>query len=125
VHGGQAEAHKVINNLGNILDQKEIETLVQAEVLGKRSLGPNFAETQLPLKPKLDFVATSHRRNAWFTAVRDTCRQFFHTFNYAAFGNEGAKVGREGVKKPRCRGGPCGRPGATTRVAPTLRRPMP
>ena len=27
----------------------------------------------------------------------------------------------EGVKKSRCRGGPCGRPGATTRVAPTTR----
>ena len=26
-----------------------------------------------------------------------------------------------GVKKSRCRGGPCGRPGATTRVAPTTR----
>ena len=28
----------------------------------------------------------------------------------------------EGVKKSRCRGGPCGCPGATTRVAPTTRR---
>jgi hypothetical protein len=31
-------------------------------------------------------------------------------------------LGREGVKKSRCRGGPCGRPGATTRVAPTAPR---
>jgi fructose-bisphosphate aldolase class II len=85
VRGGQAVARKVINNLGNIFDEKELKSLVQAEVLGKRALALDFGETQPPLKPKLDFVATSNRRNAWVSAVRETCRQFFEAFNYAAF----------------------------------------
>ena len=85
VRGGQAVARKVIHNLGNIFDEKELTSLAQAEVLGKRVLQPDFGETQPPLKPKLDFVATSHRRDAWFGAVHETCRQFFEAFNYAAF----------------------------------------
>ena len=36
-------------------------------------------------------------------------------------GPPGPRAG-EAVKKSGCRGGPCGRPGATTRVAPTTRR---
>jgi fructose/tagatose bisphosphate aldolase len=85
VRGGQAVARMVINNVGNILDERELKSLVQADVLGKRTLEPDFGETQPPLKPKLDFVATPRRRDAWFSAVRETCRQFYKVLNYRAF----------------------------------------
>jgi fructose/tagatose bisphosphate aldolase len=85
VRGGQAVARTVINNLGNILDAQELKSLVQADVLGKKTLEPDFGETQPPLKPKLNFVATPRRRDAWFRAVRETCCQFYKAFNYRAF----------------------------------------
>jgi len=87
VRGGQAVARAVINNLGNIFDVQELKSMVQADVLGKRTLEPDFGENQRPLKPKLRFVATPRRRDAWFNAVRETCRQFYRAFNYRVYQN--------------------------------------
>jgi len=86
VRGGQAVTRKVLSTLGNILDKDEVNALVQAGVLGKRVLEPGYGETQEPaFKPKLSFVANPPRRDAWFEAVRTTCRHFITTFNYRAY----------------------------------------
>ena len=87
VRGGQAVARTVLNELGNIFDEKELKSLVDAGVLGKKVLEPGYGETQSPVKPKLNFVATPPRRDAWFHAVRDTCRLYYKDFNYYAFKN--------------------------------------
>jgi fructose-bisphosphate aldolase class II len=55
VHGGQALAREVMDNLENIID-----------------------------KPKLNYVCNPRRRAAWFTAVRDRCYDFLKIFNGAS-----------------------------------------
>ncbi len=56
VNGGQAVAREVMDNLENIFDN-----------------------------PKLAIVANPPRRDAWFFAVRDRCRQFLEAFNYKLY----------------------------------------
>ncbi len=85
VRGGQAVARMVLDNVGNIFDEQELTSLVEADVLGRSALEPRCGATRLPLKPKLDFVANPRRRDAWFNAVRETCRRFYDAFNYRGF----------------------------------------
>jgi fructose-bisphosphate aldolase class II len=87
VRGGQAVARNVIASIRNILDEKELTSLVEANVLGKRTLEIGLGQTQPRPKPKLDCVATPCRRGAWFDAVRATCSQFYKALNYRAFQN--------------------------------------
>jgi len=56
VHGGQAVAREVMDNLGNIIDS-----------------------------PKLNYVCNPRRRDAWFEAVRDRCSDFLKVFNYRMY----------------------------------------
>ncbi|MDY6912940.1 MAG: class II fructose-bisphosphate aldolase [Planctomycetota bacterium] len=85
VHGGQAVAHEVLNNLGNIFDQEQLKKLVQNGTLGEGVLSPEFGRTIAPIKPKLANVTNLPHRNAWFGAVRDRCCQFLEIFNYRFF----------------------------------------
>ena len=85
VKGGQALTHHVLDNLGNIFDQKQLTELVQQGILGEAVLGDNYAETQAPIKPKLAHVGNPLRRDAWFAAVRDRCCDFLEIFNYHSF----------------------------------------
>jgi len=85
VHGGQAVAHKVIANLGNMFEKKELREMVAAGILGGRVLEEGFGETRPPVRPKLDSVANPPRRDAWFSAVRDRCREFMEVFGYRRF----------------------------------------
>jgi fructose/tagatose bisphosphate aldolase len=85
VHGGQALAHEVLNNLGNTFDQRTLEELVAQGILGKAVLESNYGNTIAPLKPKLAYVANPLRRDAWFAAVRDRCMDFLSILNYGRF----------------------------------------
>lgn len=85
VRGGQAVARQVLNTVGNIFDEAALRSLVDAGVLGPRTLEPDFGETRPPVKPKLDYVATPLRRDAWFHAVRAACRQFITALNCRAY----------------------------------------
>ena len=85
INGGQAIAHKVLNNLGNIFEAEQLQNLLQKGFLGKNVLSSDFSETTLPIKPKLACVSNPTRRDAWFSAVRDRCYHFLKVFNYAAF----------------------------------------
>ena len=85
VRGGQAVARKVLDTVGNIFDEEQLDSLVRTGVLGPGVLEPGYGETQRPVRPKLDFVATPRRRDAWFQAVRATCRHFLTAFHYRAF----------------------------------------
>ncbi|MCY3017468.1 MAG: class II fructose-bisphosphate aldolase [Planctomycetota bacterium] len=85
VHGGQAVARCVLNNVGNIFDAGQLQGLVREGLLGDRALGPDFAETKPPIKPKLDRVANPPRRDAWFSAVRARCKEYLRALNYERF----------------------------------------
>ncbi len=86
VKGGQAVARKVLNNLGNIFDEGRLHEFVNAGILGQKALEDGFGETQPPIRPKLASVANPPRRDAWFAAVRDRCREFLEIFGYRRFG---------------------------------------
>ncbi|MCC7354386.1 MAG: class II fructose-bisphosphate aldolase [Anaerolineae bacterium] len=86
VHGGQALARQVLDNLGNIFDEEQLRALVDQGVLGPRVLAADHGENRLPLKPKLNVVANPLRRDAWWGAVKERCKDFLRVFNYAAYG---------------------------------------
>ncbi len=85
VHGGQAVARQVLRNLGNIFTEPQIEELVAQRIIGEAAASPTYGENQPPLKPKLAVVANPPRRDAWFEAVRDRCRDFLQAFNYQRY----------------------------------------
>ena len=85
VHGGQAVARNVLNNLGNIFGQQELSELVKKGVLGSKVLDENFGETELPIRPKLARVANPPRRDAWFEAVKQRCHDFLDVFGYRKY----------------------------------------
>ena len=85
VRGGQALARHVLANLGNIFSAADLRDLVAQGVLGEAVLATEYAETQPPIKPKLNRVANATRRDAWFAAVRDRCREFLGIFGYAKY----------------------------------------
>jgi hypothetical protein len=85
VHGGQALARQVLNNVGNIFDQQQLNDLVQQGILGNAVLSENYGETKTSIKPKLECVTNPPRRDAWFEAVRDRCIDFLEVLNYRNF----------------------------------------
>ncbi len=87
VSAGQAVARQVLDNVGNIFTQAQLEDLVGAGVLGTAVLDENYGETRPPISPKLLGAATPSRRDAWFASVKGRCVEFLQTFNYAAFGS--------------------------------------
>ena len=85
VHGGQALARKVLNNLGNIFSEAQLQELVEQSVLGDAVLSLNYGETKPPIRPKLDDVTNPTRRDAWFNGVKDRCKDFYPVFNYQRY----------------------------------------
>ena len=85
VNGGQALAKNVINSVGNIFDEKSLRDMVDKNILGHRVLEPDFGETRLPIKAKLEYVTNPKRRDAWFEAVKNRCMDFMRVFNYERF----------------------------------------
>ena len=89
VSGGQAVAHKVLKNVGNIFTEGQLRNLIQAHVLGETVLAEGYGDTQPPINPKLATVTNPTRRDAWFTAVQQRCVEFLEIFKYAAFQHTG------------------------------------
>jgi len=85
VRGGQALACKLLDNLGNIFTESQLRELVQEGVLGEKTLAPDYGETRMPVGPKLVGVANPRRRDAWFSAVRDRCKEFLDVFHYRRY----------------------------------------
>jgi len=87
VSGGQAVAQNILKNLGNIFDERQLKDLIHQGVLGKKVLSPNYGESKSLIEPKLDFVANPKRRDAWFEAVKNRCKEFLELFNYRRYSN--------------------------------------
>ena len=86
VKGGQALAHHLLDNLGNVFSEDQLKELVEQGVLGAGVLSQDFGQTKRPIKPKLESVANPLRRDAWFAAIRDRCKEFLTVFNYRRYG---------------------------------------
>ncbi len=102
VAGGQALALKVLSHLGNIFSEARLKELVQEGVLGEKTLAPEYSGTfdrlsaavpseskgggtRTPVRLRLDCVANPPRRDAWFRAVRDRCREFLEALGYIRY----------------------------------------
>ncbi len=85
VHGGQALARELLDNVGNIFSEEQLRELVASGALGEAVLSENYGATKLPMKPKLDRVTNPLRRDAWFEAVRNRCSDFLSAFNYERY----------------------------------------
>lgn len=83
--GGQALVNHVLENLGNIFDKCQIEKYVSDGILGEAVLKDNFKNTIPPIKPKLEYYTNPKRRDAWFNAVKDRCKDYMYQFNYENF----------------------------------------
>ncbi|MHB0913166.1 MAG: class II fructose-bisphosphate aldolase [Armatimonadota bacterium] len=79
VHGGQALARNVLENLGNIFTEAKLREMVEEGVLGESVLD------RTPIKPKLDRVTNPPRRDAWFEAVRERCTDFLKVLGYERY----------------------------------------
>lgn len=78
VHGGQAVARRVLNDIGSIFSKAQIEEFVAAGVLGEGVVTDEA-------KPKLVTVANPPRRDAWFGAVKRRCEEFLRIFHYERY----------------------------------------
>lgn len=85
VHGGQAVARTMLDQLGNIFDEDALKKLVAEGVLGEAVLAEGYGKTKSPPKPKLVEVANPTRRDAWFDAVKERCRFFLEALGYRAY----------------------------------------
>ena len=85
VTGGQSAARCTLENLGNIFTESQLRSLVAQNVVGEGTLSTDYGKTRGAIRPKLDCVANPPRRDAWFAAVRDRCREFLSTFNYERY----------------------------------------
>ena len=85
VLGGQAVVRKVLANLGNVFSEDDLKALIDEGVLGEMVGSPDYGETTPPIKPKLACLANPPRRDAWFGAVRDRCREFLGLFRYERY----------------------------------------
>jgi len=88
VHGGQAVARNVLANLANIFTAEQLQELVAQGILCPTVLDENYADTQPPIKPKLDRTTNPpppRRPVQWFNAVQNRRADFLKIFNYERF----------------------------------------
>lgn len=82
VHGGQAVARSVLQNLPGIFDEAQLREMMGAGVLAETAFPAGVLQGA---KPKLAIAANPTRRDAWFTAVKNRCQDFLEAFNYRAY----------------------------------------
>ncbi len=82
VHGGQAVARRVLGSLRDTFTEQQLDELVREGVLAETILTAGGAT---PIKPKLAEVANPPRRDAWFAAVKERCKDFLEAFNYRRY----------------------------------------
>jgi len=83
VKGGQAVATQVLENLKNIFTEEQLRDFIDQGILDSAFLTP--ADSSSPPRPVLNQVATPARRDAWFEAVKERCKEFLRVFNYANY----------------------------------------
>ena len=87
VNGGQAIAREVLGNLKNILYKNQIKEFVEKGILSGDLINNNI-NGKNELGPKLENVVNAGRRDAWFLAVKETCKEYFYLLNYRNFADK-------------------------------------
>ncbi|HNT88022.1 MAG TPA: class II fructose-bisphosphate aldolase [Candidatus Hydrogenedentes bacterium] len=86
--GGQAVAHHVLKDLGNMFTRDELEALRDAGYLGNRYFSESYREQQCggKLGSKLAHVAEVPRRDVWVDCVKEQIKHYMDVFNYRNYG---------------------------------------
>jgi fructose/tagatose bisphosphate aldolase len=82
VHGGQAVAREILNSLRGIFSEPQLKQLIQEGALAQSVLSSPGSTS---IKPKLASVANPPRRDAWFQAVKNRCKDFLEALNYRRY----------------------------------------
>ena len=82
---GKALVNQVLQNVGNVFTKDELKALVDAGILGTAVLSEDFKDTILPIGPKLTHFTNPLRRDAWFNAFKEKCKDYMRVFNYQNF----------------------------------------
>jgi len=85
VRGGQALVDKVLRNLNSVFTEQQLRDYIAQGILGEAVLSVCSGANGHSIGPKLDWVANPRRRDAWFEAVKETCKEFLKVFNYDNF----------------------------------------
>lgn len=87
----RAKGHEVIEGAVDEVSyhgdrESQLRGFVEHGVLARSVLAADYRDTEPPIKPKLAQVANPPRRDAWFAAVRDRCREFLDILGYRKLG---------------------------------------
>ncbi|HEY59218.1 MAG TPA: class II fructose-bisphosphate aldolase [Anaerolineae bacterium] len=85
---GKAVVEYVIDNVGNVFRPEELEELVKAGKLGRTVLNADYADTILPVGPKLTHFTNPLRRDVWFNTFKEKCKDYMYQFNYENFSKQ-------------------------------------
>ena len=85
--GGKAVVNHVLNDIANVLTEKELSDLIEKGVLGSAVLKKDFGTTIQPIGPKLAHFTNPLRSDAWFNAFKEKCKEYMRIFNYHKFAN--------------------------------------
>jgi len=84
--GGQAVARQVLQELGHILPESEIASLVAEGVLGPAFQDAGALQKRYgDLGPRLESIAEIARRKAWVDAVVPVVKEYLYAFGYDRF----------------------------------------
>jgi fructose-bisphosphate aldolase class II len=83
--GGQAVARHILQQLGNILPEEELQALRAEGLIGPRYFESDYVAQTCggKLGPKLDGFREEGRREVWQAAVVERMKLYLHHFNYA------------------------------------------
>ena len=82
---GKAVTYQELENIGNVLAQKELQKLIDQDILGKAVLDENYGKTIPPIGSKLSNLTSTFRREVWFEKFKDICKDYMTAFNYHNF----------------------------------------
>lgn len=85
VLGGQAVAEFVLRNLGNMFNREQLEKMQNDNIIGGRFFDKDYIQNTCngELKPKLEIVAETLRRDAWVAKVKEQIKYYFDVFGCA------------------------------------------
>lgn len=83
VYGGQAVARHVLRALGAMLPREELGDLQKRGILGEAPLAATG------VGPRLAALANAPRRDAWFEAVRERCKEFMMVLGCGKYADTG------------------------------------
>ena len=74
----------MLENLKNIFTEAQLRSFIDQGILNAAILTLDDDALASP-RPVLNQVATPPRRDAWFEAVKERCKEFLRAFNYANY----------------------------------------